>query len=154
MVCWGEQVQGLLLVFTLCTSFMAKKALKATIHSLAFSSVAHNSRVALSTQDIKDEKFWKAIYCLLRAVFPCLKVLRYCDASYPAYAKDEIYYLAQRANDVILKSALDFDDVDLFGPMQDTNLTTIDLEMTKVYGEKLEMKGNIHIYILISSYLF
>ncbi len=67
---------------------------------------------------------------------------------------DKIYYLVHRANDAILMSALDFDDVDLFGPMQDTNLTTIDLEMTKVYGEKLEMKGTIHIYILISSYLF
>ncbi len=89
-----------------------KWALKATIHSIAFSSFAHNSRVALSIQDIEDQKFWKAIYYLLRAVFPSLKALRYCDADSPAM--DKIFNLTHRANDAILKSAMDFDDVDLF----------------------------------------
>ncbi len=102
-----------------------KRALKATIHSPAFSSVAHNSRVALSIQDIEDEKFWKAIYCLLRAVFPALKALCYCDANFPAM--DKVFYLAYRANDAILKSAMDLDDVGLFGPMQKTEISGIRL---------------------------
>ncbi len=58
LACWGEQV-GLQLGFTLCTDFYAKNekwALKATIHSPAFSAVAHNSRVALSIQDINKMK--------------------------------------------------------------------------------------------------
>ncbi len=117
---------------------MSREALKATIHSPAFSSVAHNSRVVLSIQDTKDEKFWKAICCLLRAVFPDLKALQYCDANY--LAMDKIYYLVHRANDAILMSALDFDDVDLFRPMQVTELNGIDLEMTAVNGEKLEFE--------------
>ncbi len=52
-----------------------KRALKATIHSQAFSSDSHNSGVALSIQDIKDEMFCKAINCLLRVVFIALKAL-------------------------------------------------------------------------------
>ncbi len=115
-----------------------KRALKATIHSPAFSSVAHNSRVALSIQDIEDEKFWKAIYCLLRAVFPALKALRYCDANFPAM--DKIFYLANRASDAILKSAMDFDDVDLFGSMEVAEITGIDFEMTEVFGDKPEFE--------------
>ncbi len=89
------------------------RALKATIHSPDFSSVAHYSSVILSIQDIEDEKFWKAIYCLLRAVFPALNDLLYWYSKYPAM--DKIYYLAHRANDAIPNSAMDFDDVDLFG---------------------------------------
>ncbi len=115
-----------------------KQELQATSHSPAFPSVAHNSRVALSIQNIEDEKFWKAIYCLLRAVFYALKALRYCDANFPAM--DKIYYPASRANDAILKSAMDFDDVDLFGQMQVTEMNDIDFEMTKVLGEKSEFE--------------
>ncbi len=92
---------------------MSKQALKAIIQSPAFSSVANFSRVAIFIQDIKYEKFWKAIFCLLRAVVPALKALCYCDTNYPVM--DKIYYLAHRANDAILKSALEFDGVDLFG---------------------------------------
>ncbi len=116
-----------------------KKAMKATIRSPAFSSVAHNSWVALSIQDIEDEIFWKAMYCLLRAVFPALKVLCNYDAINPAI--DKIYYHAQSPNNAILKSALDFDYLDMFGPMQVTEMTGVDLEMTKVYGEKPDIKN-------------
>ncbi len=33
-----------------------------------------------------------------------------------------------------------FDDVDLFGPMWVTEMTGINLEMTNVFGEKLELE--------------
>ncbi len=39
-----------------------KRALKATIHSVAFASVAKNARVVLAVEDIKDEVFWKSIF--------------------------------------------------------------------------------------------
>ncbi len=129
---WGEQVSGLQLGFTLFTNFHAKNE-HWKLQSPAFSSVA------LSIQDIEDEKFWKAIYCLLRAVFPALKALGYFDINYPAMYK--IYYLAHRDNDAILKLAMDFDDVDLFGPIWVTEMTGIDLEMSEVFGEKLEFEG-------------
>ncbi len=128
----GSRYQVCTLVLLYAPPFTPKRALKATIHSTAFSSVAHNSRVALSIQYIEDEIFWKAIYCLLRA--PTLKALQYCHANYPAM--DKIFYLIHRANDAILKLAMDFDDVDLFGPMQDTEMTGIGLEMTEAFGKK------------------
>ncbi len=71
--------------------------------------------------------FLKAIYCLLRAIFPALKACCYQDANYPAMYK-------------IYESAVDFDVVNLFGPIQFTEMSGIDLEMTKVYGEKLEFE--------------
>ncbi len=53
---------------------------------------------------------------------------------------DKSFYLTNGANDAILNSAMDFDDVDLFGPMQVTEMTGIDLEMTKIFGEKPEFE--------------
>ncbi len=53
---------------------------------------------------------------------------------------DKIFYLTNRANDAILNLAMDFDDVNLFWPMQVTEMTGIDLEMTKVFGEKMEFE--------------
>ncbi len=119
-------------------TFTPKMASKATIHYPAFSSVAHISRGALSIQNIEDEKFWKAIYCLLRAVFYGLKAPQYCDTNYSAM--DKIYYLTHRANDAILNLAMDFDDVELFGPIQVTKMTGIDFKMTEVFGEKFEFE--------------
>ncbi len=53
---------------------------------------------------------------------------------------DKIHYLAYSANDAILNSAMDFDNVDLFGPMQVNKMTGIDLEITEVFGEQLEFE--------------
>ncbi len=52
-------------------------------------------------------------------------------------------------NVAILKSLLDFDNVHLFGPMQVTESTGIDLDMIKVYGEKLKFERyylNLYLY--------
>ncbi len=127
-----------------------KRALRATIHSPTFKSYAHNSRVVLAIQDIEDKKFLKAIYCLLRAVSPALIALPYCDANYPAM--DKIFYRAHRANDAILNPAMDLDDVDLFGPMQVTEMIGIVLEMTNAFGEKPEFERyylNFHFLIYL-----
>ncbi len=67
---------------------------------------------------------------------------------------DKIVYLANRANDAILKSAVDLDDFDLFGPMQDTEMSGIDFETTEVFGESQSLKGKIvKIKFLISIFL-
>ncbi len=79
-----------------------KKALVATIHSPYFATMAHNAKVALAVQDIESNQFWKAVYFLLRAVSPALRVLRYCDANKPAMNK--IYYLCNRGQDALLRS--------------------------------------------------
>ncbi len=66
-----------------------------------------------------------------------------------------------RANDAILKSALDFDNVDLFGPIQVTESTGIDWnrlestwKLTKSMEKSWNLKGYIYMYILILSHLF
>ncbi len=85
-----------------------KPALKATIHNPSIASLSNNYHVAA-----EDGVFWKAIYCLLCAVFPALKALRYCDSNINAI--DKIYYLVQQADDALLDSFLLLDNQDLFG---------------------------------------
>ncbi len=110
----GSRNKVCYIVYALHQLLHKKKALKATIHSPAFSGVDYNARVTLIIQDIED-KFWKAINYLIESVLPAHKALWYCDTNYPAMEK--ICYFSIRANDSILQSALDFDDFDLFGPM-------------------------------------
>ncbi len=64
-----------------------KQAPKAAINNPSFTSLSKNDHVAAVVNDIKDEVFWKAIYCLLHAVFPAFKALRYCDSNIPAMDK-------------------------------------------------------------------
>jgi hypothetical protein len=56
-------------------------------------------------RDITNEMFWKRIYIVLRAVFPALRLLRYCDKSTPAM--DKIYYLSHRTTIELEKSEQD-----------------------------------------------
>ncbi len=70
-----------------------KPPFKATIHNPSFASLSKNDCVAAAIVDIEDEVFWKAIYCFLRAVFPALKALQYCDSNIPAM--DKVYFLVK-----------------------------------------------------------
>ena len=71
--------------------------------------------------DITDDKFWKRIYIVMHAVFPALRLLRYCDKSIPAM--DKIYYLSHRTTIALEKSGQDLNDESLFGDMTlDSNL--------------------------------
>lgn len=72
---------------------MHQRALKVTIHRAAFDSIAKNTHVVFVVEDVEDRVFWKSIFCLLRAVFPALKALRYFDLNTPAMNK--IYYLVK-----------------------------------------------------------
>ena len=110
-----------------------KPALKATIHNPSFSSLSKNDHVAAAIADIEDEVFWKAIYCLLRAVFPALKALRYCDSNIPAM--DKIYFLVKRADDALHDSQLLLDDQDLFGSMRAVMVSYRDEELDEVFGD-------------------
>ena len=64
-----------------------KQALMATIHQQKFTDLQLNETVAMAVQDIENPDFWKCLYVLLRAVFPALRLLRYCDKSKPAIDK-------------------------------------------------------------------
>ena len=71
----------------------------ATIHQQKFVDLTLNDTVAMAVQDIENPDFWKCLYIILRAVFPTLRLLRYCDKSKPAM--DKIYYLSYRTTQAL-----------------------------------------------------
>ena len=113
-----------------------KKVLLATIHGPHFDKLSHNARTAICIQDVGDPVFWKAIYYLLRAVFPALRALRLCDANVPAM--DKIHYLALRAEQALTKSVEFLDDMAVFGKFTNGATTGVDIEMGEVFGEEAE----------------
>ncbi len=108
-----------------------KKALKATVHGTAFDSAAKNARVVLAVEDIEDDVFWRAIFCLLRAVFPALKALQFCDSNHPAM--DKIYFLVHCADCALKKSSSMLDDECLFGSSSRSALTGCDEELKEIF---------------------
>ncbi len=54
-----------------------------TVNGSVFGSVAKNTPVVLTVEDIEDEVFWMEIFCCLRAIFPALKALQFCDSNHP-----------------------------------------------------------------------
>jgi len=95
-----------------------RQTLTATIHQQKFVDLGLNETVGAAVRDIKDEKFWKCIYVVLRAVFPALCLLRYCDKSTPAM--DKIYYLSHRTTIALEKSEEFLNDEALFGEMSNS----------------------------------
>ena len=70
--------------------------------------------------DVENEKFWKGLYILLRAVFPALRALRYCDSNTPVM--DKIYFLSHRTTTAIAQSKEFLDNEDLFGEFRVDNM--------------------------------
>ena len=99
-----------------------KQPLRATIHQHKFVDLSVNDSVRAAVRDIKDDKFWKCLYILLRAVFPALRLLRYCDKSTPAM--DKIFFLSHRTAEAIKQLEEFLNDKSLFGAIKsDFNLT-------------------------------
>ena len=93
----------------------------ATIHQQKFTDLQLNETVAMAVQDIENPDFWKCLYVLLRAVFPALRLLRYCDKSKPAM--DKILYLSHRTTQALEQSESVLNDEALFGQItSDRNL--------------------------------
>jgi hypothetical protein len=90
-----------------------KQALMATIHQQRFTDLTVNETVAMAVQDIENPDFWKCLYIILRAVFPALRFLRYCDKSKPAM--DKIYYFSYHTTQALEQSELVLNDEALFG---------------------------------------
>ena len=109
-----------------------KGPLLATIHQAKFRDLDLNNRVRSAVMDIEDKLFWKALYILLRAVFPMLRALRYCDSNTPAM--DKIFYLSHRATESIMKSGNDLNDETLFGTLGSDD--ELEAEADEVFGEK------------------
>ena len=77
--------------------------------------------------------FWKCLYTILRAVFPALRLLRYCDKTKPAM--DKIYYLSHRTTttQALEQSESVLNDEALFGQItSDRNL-----------GQEIDILGGV-----------
>ena len=122
-----------------CTWFYAmirllrlKQPLLATIHQVIFTDLDLNDRTRSAVFDIQDGKFWKGLYTILRAIYPALRALRYCDSNIPCM--DKIFFLCHRTTEAIKNSVEALDDVDLFGPM-DGDDSGLEIEASEVYGD-------------------
>ena len=65
--------------------------LLATIHQAISYYLNLDDRVQSAIMDIENKTFWKALYTLLRSVYPAVRAVCYCVSSVPA--KDKIYHL-------------------------------------------------------------
>ena len=102
----------------------------ACINQGKFRTLVLNDKERLAVFDISDPVFWKAMYTLLRAVFPALRCLRYCDGNIPAM--DKVYTLTHRTSIAIEKSIDALNDTDMF--RSDWSTEGLVLEETELYG--------------------
>jgi len=61
-----------------------RDALLATVHQASFKDLAKTDVVRAAVVDIKDDQFFKAMYYVLRAVFPAIRALRFVTKVSPA----------------------------------------------------------------------
>jgi hypothetical protein len=89
-----------------------KDALKATVNTVKFrellKSATNLGSIRECVADLESPSFFTALYVLLRAVYPALRVLRYCDSNEPMM--DKLYYLSYRATEALKKSVVCLDD--------------------------------------------
>ena len=98
-----------------------EQPLKAMIHQQKFVDLHLNESAWMAVHDIKEAKFWKCLYIILRCVFPALKALCYCDANKPSM--DKIFFLSHRTTVAIEQSMDALNDDELFGDLStDRNL--------------------------------
>ncbi len=93
-----------------------QQPLAATIHQQRFVDLNLKDSVRGAVHDIKDNKFWKCVYLLVRAVFPALRLLCYCNESKPAM--DKIFFLSHRTTLALKKLEEFLNDRNLFGSLR------------------------------------
>ncbi len=113
-----------------------KQVLYATVHSPAIQTLSHNARDELAMQNIENSPFFRVIYCLMRAMFPALCVLRYCVANIPVM--DKMYYLVKMLDDALLSSQTILNDEGFFGSMSSALCDRVNKEISTVFGNSEE----------------
>ena len=104
-------------------------ALFATVHDPHFAKldiIKTNNHVMLAVHDVKSKSLWRAVYILLRCVFPALRLLRYSDSKIPAMGK--LYYLLHRVTVALETSTEDLNDNDLFLALEDDGGVAFEIE--------------------------
>ena len=97
-----------------------KDPLLSTVHSASFKDLEKTDVIHAAIFDITNPKFFKALYILLRAVFPAIRVLRYCNKGETCV--DKLYYLTYCAADAISRWKSLLNDPELFGFEEDATL--------------------------------
>ncbi len=97
-----------------------------------FATLIYNAKTALAVQDIESNQFCKAVYSLLRSVFPVLMVIRFCDTNKPAM--DKIYYLCDRAENALLRSSSLLSNHSLFGCLEMEFIEGVDEKLEEILG--------------------
>jgi hypothetical protein len=77
-----------------------------------FKDLAKTDVVCATVVDIKDEQFFKAMYYVLRVIFPAIRALHFCDKGEPCL--DKIYYLSKHATVAFDRSKGLLNDTGLF----------------------------------------
>ena len=115
-----------------------RQPLLATIHSAEFSAIAkHPKNCGYCVRDIEHPKLFRAIYILLRAIFPALCCLRFCDSNEPCM--DKIFTLVHRTTLAIEASIEALDDYELFGSFAlDKVPEDLKNELNEVFGNSDE----------------
>jgi hypothetical protein len=101
-----------------------------------FHKLPKNDRICAAIFDISDQNYFKALYALLRAVFPTIRALRYCDKGEPSM--DKIYYLTFRASEALKRSVDLLNDSSLF---TDIGTFTLQEKMSEIYENINEEPG-------------
>jgi Protein of unknown function (DUF 659) len=90
-----------------------KPALEATVASAEFVGLKlTNALVTQAVAFITDREMWKALHCVLRCLFPALRVLRLADKSDPGF--DCLYYFIRKADKAMEWSVRSFESIDHF----------------------------------------
>jgi hypothetical protein len=118
----GAGTQMALWFYAMVRLLRLRQPLAATIHQQRFVDLNLNNSVRAAVHDIKDDKFWKWVYLLVRAVFPALRLLCYCNKS--KLVMDKMFFLSHRTTLALEKSEEFLNDRNLFGSFRsDSNLT-------------------------------
>ena len=107
-----------------------RNVLLASIHTTKFCDLIKNDRVRGAVFDIEDPLFFKALFVLLRAVFPSIRALRYSDSNTPMM--DKIYFLSKRTVLVLTNSIDALNNPDLLGKFVDHD--ELGDEIAEVWG--------------------
>jgi len=100
-----------------------KDVLLSTVHTVTFRDLPKNDRTRAAILDVTDQKFFKALYTLLRAV-------QYSEKNEPAM--DKIYFLAHRASVALERSVSFLDDTELIQVSESDDLLD---EALEVFGD-------------------
>ena len=110
-----------------------KPALEATVASAEFIGLNLSKPVVTKAVNfINDKEMWNALYCVLRCLFPALRVLRLADKSEPGF--DCLYYFIRRTDLALDWSSRSFELKDYFTK----NTRSIEVVMDRMENYKNE----------------